>query len=259
MVRSLAKRKKTGKLYVRPPRVEAQINEVFSLNPANIRHRLAIGNPQSPEYLSSECLVYLVRDYLRHRNEAIAGKVLQVLLGRCEVILLAKIPDNKLSTAADIREEVLGQFSELFATDGTEENRDDLDYFECRFNQAFSTFYIDRVRSEIVRLERFVPLPDQTGDIQPDIYKEIPARGIEGLQSSDTAESAVLLREIYEAIDALPYDERRAVILHYIMGYQIESKNPNEVTVATLCNVSGRTIHSRLSRAAAKLSIFKEV
>ena len=258
MAHPLTKRDKSGNLYVRPNQVEAQINEVLSQNLSTLRHRLAVGAPQTSGYLSSECLVHLARDFLRRDNEAMANRVLLVLLKRCEATLLSKIPDNKLATAADVREEVLGQFGELFATDGTEENRNNLDFFECRFNQAFSTLRIDLVRRELARLKRFDPLPNQDDDTLPSPHREIPARLKEALRSPEKAESAVLLKEIHEAIDALPDDERKAVILCHVMGHKIESKNPDEETAATICNVSGRTIRNRLSRAAVKLSIFKE-
>lgn len=240
----LTKRKANGDLYSRPLQVERQIDGVLSQDPSTIRRHLTVADPQASDYLSSECLVHLARYYRRHDDDSMANKVLSVLLSRCEKTLLAKIPDNELPTAREVQEEVIGQFGELFATDGTQENRDDLDYFECRFNGAFRTFYIDIVRSETASLKRLAPLPDQADDT----HKE--------LQSPETADSALLCRELREAIDALPDDERKAVILYY-KGYKIESKNPNEVTVATICNVSGRTIRNRLSRAAEKLSAFK--
>ena len=46
MARLLTKRNSAGNLYVRPNQVEAQINEVLSQNPATLRHRLAVGDPQ---------------------------------------------------------------------------------------------------------------------------------------------------------------------------------------------------------------------
>ena len=286
MVRPLTKHDKTGNLYIRPHRVEAQINTILSQGPAPLRHHLAIADPQSPDYLHSECLVHIIRDARRNSDKAILNAAFPVLLARCKVILLAKIPDTALRTAVDVREEVLGQFSELFATDGTEENRDYLDCFECRFNLAFRAFYIDLVRSEKARLKQLVPLPDYADDIEHSRpYKEIPTRLIEALRRQEAAEDSVLLREVYEAIDTLPDDERKAailcrvmeykrevyeaidtlpdderkaVILCHVMEYKIESNNPDETTAATICNVTGRTIHNRLSRAAEKLSHLKE-
>ena len=259
MVRPLTKRDKTGNLYVRPHRVEAQINTILTQSSATLLCRLAVADHQAPDYLYSECLVHLIRDACRNSNDAIFKAVLPVLIARCEAVLLAKIPNNKLPTAVDVREEVLGQFGELFATDGTEENRDDLDYFECRFNRAFYTFYTDLVRSEKARLKPLVFPSDHADDIEHSPpHKEVPTRLIEALRSQETAESSVLLREIYEAIDTLPNDERKAVILCHVMEYKIESNNPDEATVATICNVSSRTIRNRLSRAAEKLSHLKK-
>ena len=261
MVRPLTKHDKTGNLYIRPHRVETQINTILSQSPATLRHHLAIADPQSPDYLHSECLVHIIRDARRNSDDDRLKAAFPVLVVRCEAILRAKIPDNALPTAADVREEVLGQFGELFVTDGTEENRDHLDCFECRFNLAFRAFYIDLVRSEKARRKQrrkqLVPLLDD--GIEPSHpHKEIPTRLIEALRSQETAENSVLLREIYEAIDTLPDDERKAVILCHVMGHKIESNNPDETTAATICNVTGRTIHNRLSRAAEKLSHLKE-
>ena len=252
--RPLTKRHSAGNLYVRPERVEAQINEILCQDLATLKHRLAVTDDQLPSYLLSECLVYLIRDACQNKDDAILNAVFPILLTRGEKILLAKVRDNELSNAAYVREEVLGQFGELFATDGTEENCDGLDYFECRFNEAFRSFYIDLIRSERTRLKRFVSLSDQADTPQSNSHEEIPGRVIEAVQSSGTVEHAVLQRELREAIDTLTDDERRAVNLYYVEGYKIESKNPDEVTVATICNVSGRTIRYRLAKAIAKLS-----
>jgi DNA-directed RNA polymerase specialized sigma24 family protein len=61
-----------------------------------------------------------------------------------------------------------------------------------------------------------------------------------------------------KAIDNLPLDERKAVVLCHVLEYEEESDDPSKTTAATLCGVTGRTIRNRLSRAAKKLSPFKE-
>lgn len=256
--RPLTKRNGTGHLYVRPKRVETQINEVLSQDLATLKHRLAVADHEAPSYLSSECLVHLIRYARRNSNDAILNTTLPVLFKRCEATLLAKIPNNAFLTAVDLREEVIGQFGELFATDGTEENRDKLDYFECRFNRAFRTFYIGLVQSEKTRLKKSVPLTDYDDNIEASpSNNEVSNQLLEALRDRETAENHVQLKEIHEAIDNLPDDERKAVILCHVMGYKIESNKPDETTVATKCNVSGRTIRNRLSSAAEKLSHLK--
>ena len=64
--------------------------------------------------------------------------------------------------------------------------------------------------------------------------------------------------QFVRAIEALPANERDAVILVHVLGYKEESEDPEEETAATRCNCTGRTIRNRLTRATAKLSRFKE-
>lgn len=247
-----------GGVYIRPQRVEAEIAAVLGQDLATIRHRLTVTARDSKDYLSSECLVHLVRLSLRENNNPRANAVLTVLMSRCEATLKAKIPDVALPNAADVREEIVSQFGELFATDGTEENLNDLDFFECKFNLAFRTFRIDLVRSEFARLKHIAPMPDQSDDIDQETNDDRLARVSEAFRAPATQENALFWEELWRAIHALPPDEQKALILCHVAGYSEESDDPNKVTAATLCNCTGRTIRNRLTRAAAKLASFKE-
>ena len=62
MVRPLTKRKKKGGLYVRPRAVEIAIRAALREDWTTLSRRLEIKDLRSPEHLSSECLVHLVRD-----------------------------------------------------------------------------------------------------------------------------------------------------------------------------------------------------
>jgi DNA-directed RNA polymerase specialized sigma24 family protein len=73
-----------------------------------------------------------------------------------------------------------------------------------------------------------------------------------------TQEWDALREPLVTAIEALPLDERKAVILVHVLGYKEESQDADEETAATRCKCTGRTIRNRLTRAAAKLSRFKE-
>ena len=55
----------------------------------------------------------------------------------------------------------------LFAEDGSGDNPDELDFFECRFNLAFRSFWIDfmrRQQAEAKQMEES-PLENESGDL----------------------------------------------------------------------------------------------
>jgi DNA-directed RNA polymerase specialized sigma24 family protein len=68
----------------------------------------------------------------------------------------------------------------------------------------------------------------------------------------------VFLRQVSKVINELPPDQRQAVILVRVMGYEAESDDPTKVTAATRSGVSGRTIRKRLRQAGGVLKRYKE-
>ena len=259
MVRPLTKRRSNGELYTRPPAVETQIDEALDLDLAALRQRLKITNHRNSGYLRSECLVHLIREAMRTSNSDRSDLALPVLLLRCEATLKNKIPDNELSNAEDLRDEILGQFGEMLASDGTGANPEELDIYEIRFNLAFRTFYLDSVKQEENYRKRLflLPSPSDAGE-EEESDEDVLARLSDAAKIPATQESRVFLLEVWKPFMALPEEELQAVIFCRVMGYKIESEAPNEVTAATLCNCSGRTIRNRLVRAAMKLARFKE-
>ena len=257
MVRPLTKCRKGGMRYTRPQAVESEIENALRDDLPALKRRLSITDRGSSGYLRSECLVHLIRDARRRNDDRSLNAVLPILLGRCEAILRAKVSDQ-LPNADLLREDVLSEFSELLASDGTDEHSHDLDFYECRFNLAFRTLRVDTVRREMDQVERTAELADHTEEGEPEASEEVLARVSVLLQTPETQEDSVFLEKVLETIDALPPDDRKAVILCRMYGYKEESDDPNEMTAATLCNCTGRTIRNRLSRAATKLSQLKE-
>lgn len=257
MARPLTKRNQYGVPYVRPRALEFEIDDALRLDLSTLRRRLLITDRASPEYLQSECLIHLIRDALRSGDDQRRDAILEVLLRRCEAILKAKISDGE-QNAEKLREMVMSDFAELLASDGRGEQPNELDFYECKFNLAFRTLRIDVIRNEKRHLKRNAQLPAHEDEGEPDAYEDVFARLSEAFRIPSTQESHLFLEELVEAINALPNDERKAVILCHKLGYKEESEDPDEVTAATLCKCSGRTIRNRLSRAAAKLSRFKE-
>jgi hypothetical protein len=249
MVRPLTKRTGSGDRYTRPPNIEAVIDAALALDWPALHQRTCVRDRRSPDYLPSECLVHLIRKAHRDHHDTMRDQLLAILLGRCEATLAATLPDGRVPNAAYVRDEALGRLGELFAEDGTGDHPDELDYFEVRFNAAFAALRTDLVREEVRVLRRASPVPDD---------EAIARRPDAVLRSPATPEHGLFLTQLCHAIQTLPPEERDAVILCHIMGYAEEADDPAKRTAATICGVTGRTIRNRLTRAAAKLSRFKE-
>jgi len=261
MAQPLTKTELDGALYARPSGVEAQIDEATQLPRPDLRARLLIVDRDDPGYLRHECLVHLVRQGRRSGDQGLMSAVLPVLLGRCDANLLVKVPDGGMPDAASLRQEILDELTELFVVDGSGTCPDELDFYECKFNKAFRALRIDAVRREERRRRRegvMVDLPPSEAMGQPEAYEDAFARVSEAFRVLPTQEWDVFRDPFVKAIEALPPDEREAVILVHVLGYKEESEDIDEETAATRCNCTGRTIRNRLTRAAAKLSRFKE-
>lgn len=258
MVQPLTKRTKKGVLYVRPQAVETEIRAALQEDGAMLRRRLEITDGKSPKHLSSECLIHLFRDAYRKEDDRLMSAILPVLLGRCEAILKTKIPDSEPG-ASDVREEVLDSFADVLARGCVSERREELDFYECRFNQALQALRKDVVDRVGRRLGRTVEVPrGEDGDERVLSEEEGLALLSQAAQTPATQEQSARLNELKGAIDALPADQREAFVLCRLYGYKVESTDPNEITAAVLCECSGRTIRNRLSRAETKLWRSKE-
>ena len=259
MVRPLTKVSRSGELYTRPATIETAIAAALGFDRITLEQRAAVTDRNSPEYIPSECLVHLIRKKHRETNAPARDQLLNILLRRCEARRARTLPDDRIPNAAFVRDEALGRLGELFAEDGTGDNPDELDFFEVRFNRAFAALRTDLVRAEIRAARSFAPLPEEEDDAQL-AADDQAMTGLSGaaLKNPANQENAQFLREVFKAIDKLPPDQRDAVILCHVMGYEAESEDPAKITAATLRGVTGRTIRNRLRRAAASLKQYKE-
>lgn len=258
MVRPLTKRTKKGGLYERPPAVETAIRAALREDWTMLRRRLEITDTRSPEYFRSECLVHLSRDACRKGDDRRMNAIIPVLLGRCEAILRAKIPDSEPG-ASGMREEVLGRFTDVLARGCVGERPNELDFYECRFNQALHALRIDVVKKKRRHLRKTVEVPRGGDAGEPLLSEEEGLALLSGAgRTPATQEQSRRLNEVKEAIEALTADERDAFILCRVYRYKVESTDPDEITAAVLCECTGRTIRNRLSRAEAKLWRSKE-
>jgi hypothetical protein len=250
MARPLIKKDQRGGLYTRPHSVEAKIDAVLGRNDwAPLAQRARITDPKAPDHLPSECLVHLIRDAIRRGDQRIATLLMPPLLVRCEAILLKTVPNSANRDAEAAREEILSSFQMLFTDDAAE---DALDYYECRFGRAFKALRIDHVRAEITRRKELADLPEMSnedGDTMLD--DEVLARLSRMARVGPSQEDRIYLEQVLKAVNDLPPDQRRSVVLRRIIGHE-------EKVVAKMCDADGRTVRNRLSRADQRLKKFKE-
>lgn len=255
MAPPLTKTTAQGGVYTRPPDVEAQIDEAAALSPVELKRRLDVTKPERDGFLRPETLLHLLRRGIATRSMATFNVILPILLKRCERTLEAKI-FNSLPSAAELREDILGAFAELLASDGAGDVPNELDFFECRFNRAFRTFWIDRANRELAHSARLAAVAAE--ELDEAVSDEKSLTDISDSLHHDTPEASLRMRQLVAAIDTLPERERDAVVLVYVMGFKEESKDPDEETAATRCQCTGRTIRNRLASAAIKLARFQE-
>jgi hypothetical protein len=260
MVRPLTKTKKTGELYTRRPNIEACLAHAVRQAPATLRERAAVANPKDLQYLPSEALVHLSREALRTQDMVTAGTLINCLGRRCMGNLLRTIQASNLFDADEVRGEVQCKLYDLFADEAADPTNNALDFFEAQFNKAFVTLRFHVLRDVYRRNARFeAPLPTVAlaadGGEREDDVSEVGDSANEPPDCDPVmqAESHELLRRI----QALPAKEREAVMLKRL-GFETESVDPQETTVATLCGVSGRAIRDRLRSAKARLKRMEE-
>lgn len=232
MTKPLTKTSRDRKVYSRPKSIEENIESAIGLGIEAIKARLKQVNPPSEDYLKSESLIYLFREARNRRDDAMMNLLAAALLGRCDHILKAKLPNS----IDHFREDVLAEFSVILANDANEE----LDFYEVRFNLAFRRHRLSCIKKEINQRERFetTAFGTTTNEDQEVVHSNEPQR--RPTESEDLSRS--------ELLDQLPPEIQKAVVLRE-MGYPIESNNPSEKTVATLCGVTERTIHNRIKKA----------
>ena len=229
MARPLSKRDRNGVVYVRPQAIQDVLAVASQQDTERLRQRAFLTDQAGPEFLPSECLVYVIREAWRRRDQPAMNTLLPPLLARCERILR----DKARGQTEQAIENVLSDFSFLFVEDGNEGHTDELDFIECRFNRAFRFFRIDCYRREVAHSKRFEQLPNQE-ESQEDgderTFKALP----NGWGAAPTQVRRIFREERLDAIKNLPPDEYKAVVLCGVLGLKEESEDPT-ITTTRLC------------------------
>lgn len=247
MPEPLKSRDKKGVPFTRPPEIEDCLARLESVDAAARLQAFAITSRKSNGYVPSEALTHFLRRAWNSGAESEFKKIFELLMRRIEQSLCSTVSDSRMAGAQGIREEIMDRFAERIAKDCNGRFAL-LDFFEVRFDMAFARFRKTVLRQIGPTTVVTVPLStdaDEGHDISPEV--EAAAAEFLGGDPSKIDDPAFRF-ELDAAIDALPDDQRRVVGL-LRQGFQIDSKDPNIMTIAKMLQCDERTVRNRRDRA----------
>jgi hypothetical protein len=249
----LRKRRLSGELYERDPKVKALIAELAALSRDELTARAAIRKRADPRYIPSECLVYFIRASRRDNNEGWFERLYRILIDRVlRSLPRAESRDGKTEslTRGVVRDKVFSRFVELLSADRAA-YVDKLDFFEVRFDGAVASLRRDAQDQAWRDENRSQPLEydEDSGELSPEV--EAAAGTHDPFAVSDLHDSSYRSR-FDAAIEALPPEQSR--IVHMLrQGFPIDSKEPDVMTIAKALRRSEKTVRTYRDKAFAAL------
>lgn len=252
MPEPLKSKDKHGLPFTRPPEIEVCLARLEAVDATARLQAFAITSRKSSGYVSSEALTHFLR-----RAHATGAKdefkqIFGLLMKRIGQSLFATVSDSRMAGAQGIREEIMGRFAERIAKDCNGRFAM-LDFFEVRFDMAF-----DRFRKSVLRQigpSSVLTEPLSTdGEAGQEISREVEEAAAECMGGDpQKIDDPAFRLELDAAIDELPDDQRRVVGL-LRQGFQIDSKDPNIMTIAKMLQCDERTVRNRRDRAFRTLN-----
>ena len=234
------RREESGELYTRRPEVEAQLQEVVGLSAEELSPRLKLPNREASGYLFDETLVYLFREARRKEDLTMEYLIYDQLAVRVETLVRGHAhqasPDDPEGFIGEVHFKVLAKLLDFDSDKG--------DYAQVMFGDFVATIAHNEKRriwgrrnSEPVMVE--IDAPNEDGhDFDPE----------------DEGALQDFVTILDTALAKLPEKTAVAFVMHYRDGFQIESKDPDEPTVARHFGVSGRAIRYWFTKAAKTLN-----
>ena len=250
----LRKHTKGGVLYTRPVEIEKLIVELLKLPFEDLIERAKHRNRKHPEYLPSEVLVHLMRGTRNNNSDEQFNALFSVLFERVSrscprAVVHVDGGTGEVGNLMDVKEYVLDRFVTLIVKD-RDDYVENLDIFEARFDRAVRLLRKDSFRRVTRHEEPLRPLEyDESGEV-PDDVEEYSA--LLNAPSMTPEEEITYRLQIRRAIDSLPEMERRVIDM-LEAELPIESKNPDEPSIAGLLECTPKTVWNRRDRAIRRI------
>ena len=248
MVIPLKKNTQKGEQYHRRATTEQMLGELDGLAPEQLVARLVCHQQPVP----FEILIY----YLRHAELGLDDKYLEPIFtafyARLQSALRKTISDHQYGSASAVRSEITEHIMEKIAKDRGSQD-DAMYYWEVNFNHALASLRRDTLRKQDSDLLANAK-PLTHGD-ECDVSDEVEIAAADFLNPTPSILDNLAFRLCLEgAINGLPDDEGRAVGL-FLQGMQIESQDPEVMTISKELGCTERTVRNRIRRAHERLRI----
>lgn len=252
MIPELRKRTEEGELYVRPPEIQAALEELYAIPIEDVADRAENIHEGEAGFVPTECVLHFVRQSCANNDAPPYEALFFVLRERVEK--LVPVSYRKFGTsqsirlnsyAADLQERVLDKFLELLCKD-REDYDERLDIYEGRFNFALSTLRLS-AKKHLTRRRRWmkaIEYEEESSSLTAEMEERLAST-----RNLESPEEKFFRFELSKAIDQLPPDERRIIHLIHVENMQIDSQEPDTPSIARLLDVSEKTVRNRRDRA----------
>ena len=253
MAEALRKRKPDGSPYTRMPATVTDLHILEQLPRDEILARCEVRQKTDPRYVSSECLLHLVRACRADNSNAWFERLYKILYHRVlRALPRAEAVDGETSslTREQIRERASERFVAMLAAD-RQSYEQRLDFFEIRFDQALKRLRLDAQKQAWREENRNRPIEydEASGELDPEV--ERTAGSVNPLDGIEFRGEAFRLR-LEAAIEALPPEQRRTI--HMLMlEYPIQSDDPSIHTICRELGVTRKTVWNYRDRAMKAL------
>lgn len=203
---------------------------------------------ESPTFVPSECLVYLVRVRRAEQESREFRRLYEKLAAR----VLSRLPRaeghggiSESLTQSNIRDQALYRFCELLAEDRKEYSAL-LDYYEVNFNHAVAALRMDAEKKYWTEENRSEPLQsEEESDVAP-VEEEQALKDYDPFSFEDyRSEWDVAIKELKPI--------QRQIVEMLRLGFNIESKDPDEMTISKALGKAEKTIRNQRDKAYVAL------
>ncbi len=248
---------KVGRVYTRPRKIQDELKGLLTLPRAEVLLRCQIVQRSDARYVSSECLVHLLRACRDEPSNSYFEGIYKALLSRILRRLRSGVSADGDSVALQdlsVRERVVDRFNELLMRDRSG-YVDKLDFYEVRFDMTLKLLVITAQRQVWKETKRSAPLQDpESGEVFAEVDEAAGAYDPFESEESDKKDYRFRLQA---AIDALPTEQKQIVTM-LKLGLRIDSKDSEAVTIAKAMKRSEKTVRTIRNKAFASIKSFIE-